>query len=187
MRRETIFFLAVLLSVLVSSPGADGRQSQQATAAPQSADASASAPAQQLQAPTQTKAKPAKVWTNDDLNTLHAGRGVSVVGKNAPTGSASSSAKSPPWEKDPAWYRRQLQPLQAEISQLDGQIAKTKAFLSGDKIEDSAAPYRAYYGLPGNPQDQLKKLEAKRESDAEKLNDLLDLARHNNIEPGALR
>jgi hypothetical protein len=186
MRRKKIFFSVILLSLL-SSPGADCRQSQQPTAAAQSVDASASVPAQQSQAATQTKAKPAKVWTNDDLNTLHDGRGVSVVGKNAPTGSASSSSKSAPWEKDPAWYRRQLQPLQAEISQLDSQIAKTKAFLSGERVEDSAAPYRAYYGVPGNPQDQLKKLEAKRESDAEKLNDLLDLARHNNIEPGALR
>jgi hypothetical protein len=38
-----------------------------------------------------------------------------------------------------------------------------------------------------SPQEQLKQMEAKRQADAAKMDDLLDRARHNGIEPGALR
>jgi hypothetical protein len=41
--------------------------------------------------------------------------------------------------------------------------------------------------LVPSPQDQLKQMEAKRQRDAAKVEDLLDRARHNGIKPGALR
>lgn len=90
-------------------------------------------------------------------------------------------------EKDPNWYRKQLQPLQAEINKLDAQIEKTKAFLSGERVNDAPASYGAYYGTAGNPQEQLQKLEDQRAKDVAKVNDLLDRARHNEIPPGDLR
>jgi hypothetical protein len=111
---------------------------------------------------------------------------VSVVGNRTPQ-NASATSKGYSLEKDPGWYRRQLAPLRAEIEKLDGQIEQTKAFLSGEKVSDPPAPFRAYFSAAGNPQDQLKRMEARRQADAAKVDDLLDLARHNSIEPGALR
>ena len=87
-------------------------------------------------------------------------------------------------EKDPAWYRKQLSPLRAEIDKLDPEIAKLKAFLSGENVSDPSTIHRK---LVPTPQDQLKQMEAKRQADEAKVEDLLDRARHNGIEPGALR
>ena len=175
---------AVLLSLLLAAPGALHCQSQ--AAAPAVQPATASAPVDQGQSATQPKAKPVKVWDNDQVNMLSNDHSVSVVGSKAQPGAVAVKKALPP-EKDPAWYRRQLQPLQAEITKLDGQIEKTKAFLSGEKVNDPPADKHAYYGLPGDPQEQLKQLEDKRAKDVERVNDLLDRARHNEIPPGELR
>ena len=110
-----------------------------------------------------------------------------MVGAKATASGPTTTVKALPPEKDPAWYRRQLQPLQAEITKLDAQIEKTKAFLSGEKVNDTPATAQAYHSVPGDPQEQLKQLEAKRAKDVEKVNDLLDRARHNDIPPGELR
>ena len=133
--------------------------------------------------------KPTKVWTNDEVDSLRRESSVSIVGKSGQQAVRPSSAKPKGYsmEKDPNWYRRQLQPLQAEIDQLDAQIEKTKAFLSGERVNDAPASQGAYYGLAGNPQEQLRKLEGRRDKDVAKVNDLLDRARHNDIPPGDLR
>jgi hypothetical protein len=107
-----------------------------------------------------------------------------VVGNNAGAKKTSARSQSNSYEKDPAWYRTQLAPLQAEVGKLDSQIAKLREFLKGGNVSESQ-PY--YHGPPGNPQNQLNQLEKKRQADAAKIDDLLDRARHNSIEPGALR
>lgn len=176
---------SVLLSLCVVVPATLHGQSQ--TDAPAVQPATASVPAGQGQSATQPKAKPAKVWDNDQINMLSNDHSVSVVGAKATPGGAATTTRALPPEKDPAWYRKQLQPLQAEITKLDAQIEKTKAFLSGEKVNDQPADKHAYYGVPGDPQQQLKQLEEKRAKDVEKVNDLLDRARHNDIPPGELR
>jgi hypothetical protein len=186
MRFQTIFPLAVLVSLLAAVPGSSYGQSQSPAATQQPAATSAPPPPPQAQTAPIANAKPAKVWTNDEINTLHTKEGVSVVGNRTPQ-KVSATSKGYSQEKDPAWYRTQLAPLRAEIEKLDGQIEQTKAFLSGEKVNDQPASYRAYFGLPGNPQGQLKQMEAKRQTDEAKIEEWLDRARHNGIEPGALR
>ena len=176
-----------------ADPAASAQQSSQQSSAQPAAASTAPAPvpapaSAQSQAAPIPNAKPAKVWTNEEVGALH--DGLSVVGKNGPQNASSTSAKPKGYsmEKDPNWYRKQLQPLQAEIDQLDVQIEKTKAFLSGEHVNDtSSGTVRAYYSAAGNPQEQLQKLEARRDKDVTKVNDLLDRARHNDIPPGALR
>src|ERR1700686_5035483 len=145
------------------------------------APASQTAPAQ---TPPATGVKPAKVWTNDDVGTLRTNDTISVVGTTAGTKktSAPSQSTSYSYEKDPAWYRRQLAPLQANVEKLDAQIAKLQEFIKGGNVSE-AQRYR--YTLPGNPQDQLNQLEKKRQADAAKIDELQDRARHNGILPGA--
>jgi len=108
-----------------------------------------------------------------------------VVGNQTPQ-KVKAPSRGYSLEKDPGWYRQQLQPLRAEIVRLDAQIEKTKAFLSGEKVNEPT-PIRAYVSIPGNPQDQLKQLEDSRQADQSKIDDILDRARHNGVEPGALR
>jgi hypothetical protein len=125
-----------------------------------------------------------KVWTNDDVDTLRNQSGVSVVGNEAGTKKSSAPFQSTSYEKDPAWYRKQLAPLQANVERFDVQIAKLREFIKGGNVGE-AQPY--HHGPPGNPQDQLNQLEKKRQADAAKIDDLLDRARHNGIHSGALR
>ena len=156
--------------------------------APWAANGQSQAPAASQTAPTQTppatSGKQAKVWTNDDVGALRNNDNVSVVGNSAGAKKTSARSQSNSYEKDPAWYRTQLAPLQAEVGQLDSQIAKLQEFIKGGNVSESQ-PY--YHGPPGNPQNQLNQLEKKRQADAGKIDDLLDRARHNSIEPGALR
>jgi hypothetical protein len=96
----------------------------------------------------------------------------------------SATSKGYSLEKDPAWYRRQLEPLRAEIEKLDAQIPKMQAFLNGENVGEQASLHPK---MVPSPQEQLKQMEAKRQADAAKVDDLLDRARHNGTEPGALR
>jgi hypothetical protein len=190
MKFRTIFFFALLVSTLAIAPGACFAQSQTPSATDQPATVSAPAPTQTAPAAPAPaapipNAKPAKVWTNDEIDVLHNDHSVSVVGNSKPQKvSAKATAKGYTQEKDPAWYKNQLEPLRADIVKLDPQIAKLKAFLSGENVSD---PTTGHEHRNPTPQDQLKQLEAKRESDETKISDLLDRARHNGIEPGQLR
>jgi len=183
MRFQTIFLITVLVSMHAMSSRSSCGQSQPPAATEQPASTSAPPPPPQTQAAPLANAKPAKVWTNDEIDTLRNNRGVSVVG-NGKSQNASTASKSYSLEKDPAWYRRQLAPLRAEIEKLDPQIARLQAFLSGENVSGPATMHRK---IVPTPQDQLKQMEDKRQADAAKIEDLLDRARHNGIEPGALR
>ncbi len=184
MRFRTIFLLAGLVSLLAVAPGSGYAQSQSPAASQQHAATSAPQPPPQGQAAPIANAKPAKVWTNDEIDTLRNNHNVSVVGGNRTPQKVSLTSKAYSQEKDPAWYRKQLAPLRAEIDKLDPQIAKLKAFLSGENVSDPPTMHRQ---LVPTPQDQLKQLEAKRQADAAKVDELLDRARHNGIEPGAVQ
>jgi hypothetical protein len=186
MKFQTLFLIGVLVPCLAIVPASAHAQSQTPAATPQPAATNVQQSPPRAQAAPLANAKPPKVWTNEEIQTLPKDGGISVVGKQTTQKPSATTSRSNSVEKDPTWYRRQIQPLREEIEKLDGQIEKTKAFLNGDKVNDPA-PVRAYVSMPGNAQDQLKQLEARRQADQAKLDDLLDRARHNGIEPGALR
>jgi len=189
MRFRTLFNFAVLASLLAvvylatMAPGLGYCQSQSPAPTEQPAATSPPPPPPQAQAAPIPNAKPAKVWTNDEIDALHGSHSVSVVG-NRPPQNVSATSKGYSLEKDPAWYRRQLEPLRAQIDRLDGQIAKMQAFLNGEIVSDRASLHPK---MVPTPQEQLKQMQDKRQADQEKMDDLLDRARHNGIEPGALR
>jgi hypothetical protein len=97
--------LSSLSVVLVVVSWATHSQSQ--SQPPASSTASA-------QTPRATGGKAAKVWTNDDVDLLHDQNTVSVVGNNVGTRKSRGASQSTSYEKDPAWYRKQLAPLQAK-------------------------------------------------------------------------
>lgn len=184
-----LFFIVVFVSLLAVVAGSGYGQSQTAPATQPPSTATPSAPSSTAQDQTAPipNANAGKVWTNEDIGTLRQGNGISVVGKNLPqkmSATSKTTQRTIPQEKNPAWYRTQLAQLQAEIDKLDGKITKLKAFLSGENVSDPPSMYRR---MVPTPQDQLKQAESNRQADAAKMEDLLDRARHNGIEPGALR
>jgi len=185
MRRQlpSLLIIFVFVSWFAVVSAASFAQSQSPAVA-QPAGADASSPSPQPNAVPATPKTSAKVWTNDDIDGLRHGNNLSVTGSSADPKKVSTYSKPYSQEKDPAWYRKQLAPLNAEIEKLDPQIAKLKAFLSGENVSE---PTTMHHQLIPTPQDQLKQMEAKRDTDEAKIDDLLDRARHNGIEPGALR
>jgi hypothetical protein len=184
MRRLIFSECIVLVYCLALVPAASYGQSQSPTAAPQPSTSATDSQTTQGQTSPATQRMPAKVWTNDEIGVLRNDHSVSVVGSRTDTKKVSATSKPYSQEKDPAWYRKQLISLQAEIEKLDARIAKTQAFLNGENVGEPASLHRQ---LAPSPQDQLKQMEAKRQADAVKMDDLLDRARHNGIEPGELR
>lgn len=181
MRTQSVLLFVLITSWLAVGPTTGFAQSQSPEAQPTSTGAAGDTSPGQAQATPKTK--PRKVWTNDDISTMtysHANPTSGAEGlKNV---SAASTASRP--ENDPTWYREQLAPLNTEIARLDPQIAKLRAFLSGEKISDPSTTHRQ---LVPSPKDQLRQMERKRNADAAKIDELLDRARHNGIEPGQLR
>ncbi|HUE44283.1 MAG TPA: hypothetical protein VMP12_11980 [Candidatus Sulfotelmatobacter sp.] len=157
---------------------------------------------------TSAKAKPKKVWTNDDMGDVTGT--ISVVGsaqqKPATTPSKISSlqqittAKASPGKSadaktsdgsvDPkilAQVRQQLQKLQANIDQLDKQIDQLKGASRGDsKNLGVLTSDPSSYSTAPVP-DQIKALEAKKSALQTSMDNLLDAARASGIEPGQLR
>jgi hypothetical protein len=189
MRFRTLFNLAVMVSLLALvclltvAPGLAYCQAQSPAPTEQPAATSAPPPAPQAKAAPIPNVKPAKVWTNDEIDALRNKHSVSVVGTRPPQ-NVSATSKGYSQEKDPAWYRRQLAPLRAEIDKLNGQIPRMQAFLSGENVSDPASLHPK---MVPTPQEQLKQMEGKRQSDQQKMDDLFDRARHNGVEPGSLR
>jgi hypothetical protein len=174
--KRPVLSLFVLLTVWFAlALPATFSQSQSPTAASQTAPE---------QTPPAAGRNPAKVWTNDDVDNLRKNQSVSVVGNDAGKNKTDAPSRPTSYQRDPTWYRQQLAPLEADVEKLDTQIAKLKAFISGENVGE-LQPYR--HSLPVSPQDQLNQLEKKRQADAAKIDDLLDRARHNGVEPGALR
>jgi hypothetical protein len=187
MRFQKLFALSLFVSLCVVVPANAFAQSQPAPASQVPANTGSPSSPPEAQAAPLPNATPARVWTNEDMGTLRQKNGISVVGNNPPkkvSATSKTGLKPLPQEKDPAWYRKQLAPLQVDIEKLDPQIAKLKILLSGQTVNDQLNANRR---ATPTPKDQLKQLEAKRRADEDKMDDLLDRARHNDIEPGALR
>lgn len=122
----------------------------------------------------------AKVWTNDDLSSLHGDGSVSSATAKKP-----KSAKPPqPVKKSPPnAYQAQIAKLQAQLPPINAQIADLQAALSGQSV---ATP-RKYVGVrPDDWQAQLVDLQKKRADIQSQIDALEDQARHAGVPANAL-
>jgi hypothetical protein len=169
------------LGILAMSISARAQSSTPATTTqPSGAQPQTSQP----DAPDATQPKPVKVWTNEEVGALHNQNSISVVGQKSSTKKVSAVSGTNSQEKNPDWYQKQLAPLREDIEKIGPQIARLQDFLNGENISDTPTMHRQ---LVPSPSEQLKQLEAKRQADQVKIDDLLDRARKNGVEPGALR
>jgi hypothetical protein len=160
-----------------------------------------SAPAQS-QTPNPPPAQK-KVWTNEDIDQLRdqGAGGISVMGPAAPpatpsaqqgnpaaSGAPAKPAKAPalPKEKDPEWYRQQLAPLYAALDRINTQLAAAQAAVDGDSRGEGGVSMNTR-APQGTPQEQVATLQNEQAQVQARIDALLDMARHNDIEPGDLR
>ena len=144
----------------------------------QTAPAKASAPA----------AKPAKIWTNDDLDALRSSAALSTVGSAAPSSKTASPPKSEKSQAQRAdWYRKQLAPLYKQLGLLDDEIAKVKAFMNGENVGGQPLQPGRMYRSHMTPAEQLAFFESQRQKTQNAIDELLEAARREGIPPGMLR
>jgi len=190
---RTLFYcaLGVLAFSVAGNAPARGQAPSSSQTQPPAAN-SQSAPPQQQPKPAPP---PKKVWTNDNIDELHGHGGVSVVGNGAPAATPANGANTPgtsagqqplPKEKDPAWYRKQLAPLYTKLDQLSAALANAQSAVSGD-TRGSATVSMDATGNAATPQQQVAALQQQQQQVQAQIDNLEDLARHNGIEPGALR
>jgi hypothetical protein len=124
--------------------------------------------------------KAKKVWTDDDLHGLG---GVSVVGDTK----ANAKGHSANGGKDAtaANYKQQLAKLQAQLDDLNNKITELKNF-NGDNNKDTGIQTNHRLSR-GSVSDQIAQFEKKKAQITEQIQKIYDDARHNGIEPGALR
>jgi hypothetical protein len=85
-----------------------------------------------------------------------------------------------------AALRKELATLQAQLSNVEKQIADMKSFSKGESPGQNGLQVRHRYTTE-SVEDQLRKLEEKRKLLAAKMDEVLEVARKQGIEPGQLR
>jgi hypothetical protein len=140
----------------------------------------------QTSAPASLQNPDKKVWTNDDLEGLRAKAPISTSAETTAKKSRAGENLKP--DASPATvqrYRKQLQPLYAELPKIDAQLDQLHSFQDGT--------YRTTGGisrplhLPANPADQITQLEKRKQEILAHISQIEDQARHDGVLPGDLR
>jgi hypothetical protein len=181
-----------------SEPSKPSAQSQSsAPAAPQAAApaANAAAPKDQSSDKDQTKKKPKKVWTNEEMSTVHGN--VSVVGDPAQassssdsqqknTGSDSGNSANSERARAIATYREQLRQLREQQDGIDKKITEFRNFKADNASPSGGINVRNRYSMTST-EDQIRQLEDKKKQIQVKIDAIEEDGRKNGIEPGELR
>lgn len=144
---------------------------------------SAAAQDQSSSTPSPDAAPQKKVWTNDDMGTLHSDPSVANYqpkggngGKKGPGAGGNSHAH------DSSWYRQQIEKLQQQIPPIDAKIAELQKGVGGGTVNDPTTSSRPYGGVrPGSWEQQISDLQAKKADIEAKISSLEDQARHAGI------
>ena len=131
-----------------------------------------------------------KVWTNDDLEKLHDSGLISIVGQvdqekaifeNVPQGYEAT--------QDPEWYAEQASRLHDELEYWQVQLREyQKAFEDAQGLRETTGGINLIdEDFAITPEAGMEILQQHVAEVQGKLDDLEDLARRNDIEPGTLR
>jgi hypothetical protein len=151
-------------------------------------------PSRAAEKPRPAQANQAKrVWTNDDMDQLRA-RGLITTFNQAPEATPQSAAVIPapatytPRLQDPDWYAEQAAILQAELDKRGAALREAQASLA-QVAEGITQPGIAMdkKNVGVTPEAGIAILEAQAREVQTQLDELSDLARQNNIQPGVLR
>jgi hypothetical protein len=142
---------------------------------------------------TQTK----KVWTNEDLDQLRARGLISIVGQDlavTPTATPAEQPAEPVFPvyesrlDDPDWYAQKAADLQAQLDLRVLALQQEQQALAAAKdrvTQPGVAMNQPSVGV--TPDGALDQFQAQVQEIQSQLDELSDLARQHNIEPGVLR
>ena len=114
------------------------------------------------------------------------GSAISQVGDSKNSSSGKTTAAKLPSPQVVAAFRKQLAIFQAQLSNVEKQIADLKSFTKGEAPGANGLQLHKSYSTEP-VEDQLRKLEEKRRLLAAKMDAVFDAARKQGIEPGQLR
>ena len=132
-----------------------------------------------------------KVWTNDDLEKLHHPGLISIVGqidqeKPKPAPSLAGYVKT----QDPEWYAAQAANLRDKLEYRQAQLREYQQALDDARsLRESTSGGIDLVGedFVITPEAGIEILQQRVREEQARLDDLEDLARRNDIEPGTLR
>jgi hypothetical protein len=132
-----------------------------------------------------------KVWTNDDLEKLHHTGLISIVGqidqeKPKPASLLAGYVKT----QDPEWYAAQAANLRDELEYRQAQLREYQQALDDARtLRESTSggidPVDQNFAI--TPEAGIEILQQRVREEQARLDDLEDLGRRNDIEPGTLR
>jgi hypothetical protein len=180
-----LFAVALLTCAAKSSPSSQDA----ATASSQGQNPASAAP----QTPPQDSTikpgakKTKKVWTNDNLS--DASGPISVVGdaRTAAKPQSKTLDNKPADPKLVANLRQQLGKLQAQLAQVDKQLADLKDFSKGESRSSGGLHQDTWQYNSSSVDEQLRNLQTKKNQIQAAIDGVFDDARRQGIEPGQLR
>lgn len=137
-----------------------------------------------------TDSRTTKVWTNDDLEKLHAAGLISIVGQVDEGTSVSESApRDYEATQDPQWYVEQSGRLRDELEYRQAELREYRQALDDARSlkESTGGINLVGEDFAVTPEAGVEILQQRLNETQAKLDDLEDLARRNDIEPGTLR
>ena len=141
-----------------------------------------------------------KVWTNDDLEQLRGTAAMSVTGPGAaaepatrteaaaPEGGAGEGGEATeealPKEKDPEYWRKRLEPLRNELTEIEQQLQRSR---SGQGQAGSNSMNLSTDAPGANVADTIRRLERRREEIQREITAIQEEARRLGVPPGYVR
>jgi hypothetical protein len=130
------------------------------------------------------------VWTNEDLEKLEVPGLISVVGQIPEEDTAGATAPAPYVStKDPEWYAEQASNLRAELASNEADLQQYRQAIEDARdLKTMAGGMNLDEGDVGiTPEASIEILQQRVNETQTELDELEDLARRNDIPPGALR
>ncbi len=137
-----------------------------------------------------TDSQKSRVWTNEDLEKLHALGLVSIVGKVDQEASVPQYAPGDyETTRDRRWYAERAAKLRGELERRQARLDEYRQAIEDTRsLKTMAAGInRDEGGIGITPEAGIEILQQRVKEAQAELDDLEDLARRNEIEPGTLR
>lgn len=131
------------------------------------------------------------LWTNEDLEKLRPLAAISIVGQPNQADDSTVAAMPPPYleTQDPEWYAEQAAKLRDELERRQAQLSKyLQALEDARSLKETTGGINLDEGDVGiTPEAGIEILREHVSEEQSALDDLEELARRNDIEPGVLR
>jgi hypothetical protein len=137
-----------------------------------------------------TESQAIKVWTNDDLEKLHRAGLISIVGQVDDENSVSEAApQGYEATQNPEWYAEQAARLRDELEYRRAQLREYRQAIDDARSLTESAGGIDLVGedFAVTPEAGIQVLQQRVMEEQGRLDNLEDLARRNDIEPGTLR